>query len=307
VLAVLGIGISDFGFVSHFELRVSDFAVVPAAQKVFMRVILFVMLCGTVSSAAAAEHFTQRFNADPINPRLLKFSGRNAQKAIKQTDRGLLVKLPVDKAEGGKQAGVETTFLVDGDFEITVGYEFVEVAAPEKGYGAGVVLRVRKADGSEGHVGFGRIIQHTGAKLFTTHLRSYVRGEARDDRKFFVAEADQGQLRLVRTGSQLSFLAAEADSEEFRELRAIEFGVDPLQSVQLLADSGGSEQPMSIRLTHLSIRAERFPFGLPPAKQRSFWRTWAFWSLVGVFVLIGCGVWSWRRRREPNIARFKVR
>lgn len=259
------------------------------------------------TSPDGAEHFTQRFDAEPINSRVLNYIGRNARDAITRTDGGLVVKLPVDKPDSELQAGVATKFKVDGDFEITLGYHLDKVEQPEKGYGAGVILRLSKSAGPRRRVNLSHFMHRTEGNVFVTNVWTDVKGKERRDYQNFSTEADHGQLRIVRKGPTVTYLVAEGDSDEFRELRQVEFGPEPLTAVDLLGGTGNSNKPITVRLTNLSIRADGLPFGLPPQRQRFFWHTWGALALLGVVVLIGSAVWFWRRRRDPNIHRLKVR
>lgn len=256
-------------------------------------------MMAAVPHICASEHFTQRFGGDPFNKRILKYVGeRRAPDAFTETDRGLLIKFPGDK-QVPPQLGVATIFKVAGDFEITAEYDLVEVEHPEKGYGAGVVLRLYKPGGHYSRTHFSHFKKRAGKNAFTANVWSNTNGGVKQDAKEYPAETDRGQIRLVRSGSTLTYLVADAGGEEFREVRTVDdFGTEPLNAVELLGDTGGCEQPFTVQLTRLSIRADDLPFGLPERQRQTIWGIWTVFGLLGLSVLIvGSVVWFRRRRR----------
>lgn len=258
--------------------------------------LILLLVLAVAPSARAVDRFTQDFGRDPINERILRYVGASTEQAITRTERGLLVKLPVEKS-GQSQAGVATKFIVEGDFEITAGYELQNIAQPEKGYGAGVMLRLFTAGGTHQRVNLSRFKRSSGEDTFGANVWKEAKGELRPNSEQFPAQGERGQLRVVRTSSTLIYLVAEGDGE-FRELRRIEdFGREPLKAVEFLADTGGSEQPLSVRLTHLTIVADELPFGTPARRRSTIWSVWTAFGVLGVAILAVAGGWYWRQRR----------
>lgn len=253
--------------------------------------VLFVSLL-TVSAADGAEQFAQQLGTEPINPRLLKLIG--PEQAFKPGKGGLAVTLPTEEKT---QAGVETRFGVNGDFEITAGYDVPDHSPPEQGYGLGVILRLNRVD-SEDYIAFGRRIQRSGTLAFNVNSSKLIGGERVHDQTFHEAQEVRGELRIVRTGGVLRFLVKEAGADEFRPLREIEFGDVPLRSVKYVGDTGGSQQPITVRLTQLSVRSNVLPYSPPKVAPPAGWTTWQILAAAGVPVLLGGGVWYWRKRAE---------
>jgi hypothetical protein len=256
-----------------------------------LAVLLAVAMLALTQTAGGAEQFTQQLGAEALNPRLMKQIG--PPKAFKKSPAGLTVTLPAE----GTQAGVETKFSVSGDFEVTAAYELLNVPQPDAGYGAGVILRLNKAD-SEDFASLGRRTQRDGKQVFNANHSKLVSGQRQHDQTFHEAQSQRGELRVIRTDGTLRFLVKEEGSDEFRQLREIEFGKAPLKSIKFLGDTGGSRQEMTVRLTRLSIRADGLPYGPTTVPGQYVWTTWKVLGAAGVLVLIGGGIWYWRKRAE---------
>lgn len=254
--------------------------------------VLLATLLAAASSGDCAEQFTQHFGTEPINRRLLKRIG--PEKALKPGKVGMSVTLPTEEQT---QAGVETRFGISGDFEITAGYEVPDHPPPETGYGLGVILRLNRVD-SDDYAAFGRRIQRDGTQVFNVNNSKATAGQRKHDQTFHEAQSPRGELRIVRTGSLLRFLVKEGDAEEFHQIREIEFGNSPLKSVKFLGDTGGSQQVMTVKLTHLAIRADALPYGPTTVPGQHAWTIWKMLGAAGGLVLIGGGIWYWRKRAE---------
>ncbi|MFV0443216.1 MAG: DUF1583 domain-containing protein [Planctomycetaceae bacterium] len=255
-------------------------------------VLLLMGVLVSTPQGDGAEQFTQQFETEPVNKRLLKLIG--PLKAIKPSKAGLIVTLP---AEEGSQAGVETRFGISGDFEITAGYEIPDLTPPEKGYGVGVILRLGRVD-SEDYAAFGRRIQRSGTPVFNANNSKLAGKQRKHDQTFHEAKEPRGELRVVRKGTVLNFLVKEGDAEAFREIRQVEFSDIPLNSVKFVGDTGGSKQEMTVRLTSLSIRADGLPYGPTTAAGQFVWTIWQVLGSASVLLLLGAGVWFWRKRAE---------
>src|SRR5262249_10958134 len=64
-----------------------------------------------------------------------------------------------------------------------------------------------------------------------------------------------GRLRLVRTGSVMSYYVSEGFDGEFRLLQTYRFSDEPLEDVCLVGSTGGPRAALDARFTHLHIRA----------------------------------------------------
>lgn len=281
------------------------------------------------------ESFSDLGRAAP-GGRVIRYVGQNAKRAIKKVAGGLVVRLPVDKPgrpQVGVETGfrVGGDFEITADYEIVdltkpdKGYGSgvllrltsdggaVERAAltrfshPKRGevFGADVMTRAEKdLKHDEKYFDAKPPAAPAGAGPATPAAPQPVKADAAGPADAASAEPgppakigpEAGRLRLVREGITLRFLAADAGSDAFRELRRAEFGGEDVKAVALLADTGGTQSPLTVRLTGLTIRADALPYGPPPGRQASVWSVWSVLGAAGAAVLAVCGVLYWRRR-----------
>lgn len=164
-----------------------------------------------------------------------------------------------DKNGGVKEMGVSA--IIDGDFDITVGYEDLEIATGRHTWHCGVGLAVnlynlkgdrcainRRRDRMNGHhyVGFGRQQVNPGGRV------SWIGGHN------VVDESTSGKLRLVRRGTKIYGLHAIGDSPSFRIVRTEEVPLGPIEvsGLDLITDNGKGMHT-SVTWTKLEIRAEK--------------------------------------------------
>lgn len=255
------------------------------------RIIPCVILLVIASNGGATEHVVQRFSKEPLNLRFLKRVGQNAAESIVQSPAGLKITIPFTD---GKSAGFETQFSLIGDFKTTLGYRLADVPPPDEGHGAGVVLRVFSRPGTQGSAGLA-VRKKKDAKIAFGTV-SFRAQKNKQDLKSYPAQADHGRLRISRTGSQLTFEVAEGDAADFRQLQQVEFGDEPVRTIQVMADTGGSARKMSVSLDEFSASADRITFAFPPEKQSSAWAIWMACAMGAVVAMATLAGLIWRRR-----------
>ena len=105
-------------------------------------------------------------------------------------------------------------------------------------------------------------------------------------------------MKLVREGEVIHCRAALGPKGEWRDLASIEFGADPVESIRLVADTGGPPLPVHADLTEFSVTAARLPFGPPaePPDPGTPWPLIAGGVAAAAFGLAGFVLW--RRRNE---------
>lgn len=148
-------------------------------------------------------------------------------------------------------------FRVQGDFQLTVGYTIFSLPKAEPGCIAGLKVAVWDVEGQ-----WASIERQHLDDLGETYMlhRAYKEGEKyRHDAEFTPAGAASGKLRLQRAGSTLHFAVAEGQSDEFVELRAVEFTSDDLADVRLAAQTEGSTTGIDIAWTNVEIRTDAPP------------------------------------------------
>lgn len=240
------------------------------------------------------DEFQYAFGGGELHPALTRF-GPNAAQAMANKPGGLLIALSADRQEKGA-VGIEPRFGISGDFEITLDYEILSVEKPSTGIGAGVKLWGQIQSGEFQAITLGHMMDPEGKIEFGA-----IFAEGRDvkkrqyKQKVLSTEAKRGRLRLARTGSELSFLAAEEDKDAFQEIQRVSAGRGDVTPLRISANTSGAACGVTVRLANLRIRAEDLP-GEPTKLRRSTSRGWlVVWLLVIAVVGTGAAL-SWRYR-----------
>lgn len=249
----------------------------------------------TIPTFGAANEFSYNLSKQASNRSVFNYIGTNRKSLGEPTNHGIIITVPDDQS-GKSQVGLETKFKVSGDFELTLNYDLLDTSPPEKGYGAGVMLRLLQVDGLR--INFSRSLKSDGTHKFSTAVWRNQKGQWVPDVERFPARHSNGQMRIVRQGGTLRFLAADGDSEEFKELRKIYFGADPLKSVAIYGDSGGDSNPIKVLLKTFSMKADNIFYGVAPAKRKLIWSAWGITSILGIGILVGLVIVVISRRRS---------
>jgi len=243
-----------------------------------------ILLLLAASFGQMDDEFYQNFRGgQSIHPALTRF-GPDAERAMNQNSDGLLVTLPAARADT-RAVGLSPQFHISGDFEITVSYEIVSADTPSSGGGAGV--------GVWGRIG--------SATMALAHLKRT------DGKNAFVARAPggaearataakRGRLRVVRTGSDLSFLAAEGDGERFEELHHASAPTDDVSVTRISASTSDAACNLIVKFVDLRVRAADLPMATARDGKGGFW-TWLVVCSLTVAATGTGGFLLWRRRR----------
>jgi hypothetical protein len=218
---------------------------------------------------------------------------RPASAQVVPEPRGLRITLPARRRDTSG-AGVWPGFRISGDFEITLGHEILSAETPSKGLGAGVKIwgkiesdddqRMNLAhmvspDGERGCVALFARVNEDGEKAFKVDKLS--------------TDANRGQLRLVRTGSELTCLVSVGEDETFDELQRVQVATGPVTALRIAATTSDDPCGLSIRLVDLRIRAAYL--GGAPYKTGTSWVWIVLWLLVTAAIAT-CGFLLWRYR-----------
>ncbi len=109
--------------------------------------------------------------------------------------------------------------------------------------------------------------------------------------EILATEERVGQLRLIRTGSELIFLVAEGEYGSFQELLRTDVSTDAMMALRLSATTSDVDSGLTLRLHDLRIRASQLPGAAPPKKKS---RTWLVFLLAAVAFMGGGGFLLWR-------------
>jgi LSD1 subclass zinc finger protein len=191
---------------------------------------------------------------------------------------------------------------VQGDFEITMGYEILKEPAASARQ-TRLTLGIPSGEG-ENFASISRSLWPGSGDRWFTYLRV---GKAKPRGDTYPTAAAKGRLRLVRAGSYLLYYAAEGDGE-FTLLQIHSFGTEDVSDVHITGSTGGPEATLDARVSDLHIRAQgltNVPVAAEIAAQtpeppRRLW--WLLAVLAAVVVLAGGGVLLRRRfQRRSDI------
>jgi serine/threonine protein kinase len=237
----------------------------------------------------------------------LRLVGPDVDDVSKPEAEGLRITLPATRPVN-HPVEVVTEFAVSGDFEITATYELLSATRPDKGYGVGVALNIADSDARNT---FAKIMRAKVAREGNVFLSEYWTKGARKDYQTRTkpTQSRGGQLRLVRKGPALRFLAADGMGGDFQEIYSQDqFGTDDMAHVRfVVADSGRPGNAVDARLVDLRIRSgnplpEPAPDSAAPGAPQhpSGSKIWlAAAGILGVVILLAAlGVWLVVRSRD---------
>ena len=176
---------------------------------------------------------------------------------------GLYFKVPADRKDTGN-VGVESRLRLRGDFEITLEYDLIALPNPVPKLGAGVGLGIALDTPDEFKAKLGRARRPMGAVFAPSYGTTGPDGKDRP-KYFFSPPADdketKGYLRMVRTGTGLSYQAKEGGGG-FRVIAKTQIGLADVIAVQAHCNTGWQPASLEARFARLEIRAGELP---PPA------------------------------------------
>ncbi len=257
------------------------------------------------------KEFYQDFRRGSAVHHALTPFGPNRETAMQADAKGLRITLPAKRRDTAP-VGLSPKFRILGDFEITVAYEIVSADEPPSGQGAGLKIwgRIRSDDDqtmtlahlirtkpqSTGYQKDGSAVKHEVRNEFVATVSrqgSDPKGDRDFENKSLPAETRAGRLRLMRTGSELIFLAAEGENGDFQELLRASVSTDAMTALRLSANTSDAASGLSLRLLDLRIRATDL-LGAAPPKKRSY-ASLVIWLSV-ILVVGGGGYLLWRYR-----------
>jgi hypothetical protein len=263
-------------------------------------IALSVVLC---SSRAESGDMTVLLDCTANNRLLDTHFGRYGYapaKSITKEARGVLrFRLPSATKEVS-QTGVYSYVVMTGDFEVSAGYEWVAVAAPEGGYGVSCGIAVET--GSPGiMVSLARA--HLPGKGDKGQGYAVTRGEPQGsethyETKPFPSKATRGRLVLRRTKDELICLTADNLKDAPKELYRMPFPTGKIHQVRCFADQGGSQTLLDARIGEIKVSAEEITGGFAKSERP---RTLPWWLITGgVCLALTIGLWILRRRRSSD-------
>ncbi len=226
-----------------------------------MHALTILMLLGADTGESSAERndgLPARFErslAGSLTPELLTF-GQCPTTEIQSEESGL--RLSVYAAhEGQTGVGMCPRLQISGDFEITLSYALLSVERPDTGFGAGVKIWARIGDPQQHAITLARFRCSDDEDRFVALNASWDGARNQREQQALAATKPDGRLRLSRTGSILTYAAADGEDGEFRDFHVTEIGTGDITSLRIQATASGGAVPVDVRLHNLTIRANR--------------------------------------------------
>jgi hypothetical protein len=239
------------------------------------------------------------------------FYGPDGEQCVHFEPEGLRIALPTGQEKVRDSTGVVIFREMKGDFEIIMDFEVLKEPKPaDTGFGTRLTLELR-VEAPEKVTTLSRMLNSNGKTEFTTwsSMPNLVDGKPRPTFNEYPTAAKKGRLRMVRTGSVVSYAKAEGAASEFTTLHQYPFSAEDVKEVQIYGTTGGPKAELAFRVTDLRIRAESLP-GLPAAATTTTAESKS-WLVVGeilglgivLAVALGLGVWLYLRqsRRVENM------
>jgi WD40 repeat protein len=273
------------------------------------------------ATAQPSGDFYHDFRGAKPLPAVFKVQNYENQASLTAEKEGLRITLPAERQRTDR-VGLKLPMNLAGDFEVTVGFEILNVALPIKGNN-GVGLNVILArEGAGESVSFERNKRPNGDDvLLSAHQTTSPEGKAQWKTKQQPSTMTSGQLRIVRIGGEVTYWAAEGNSNSFRKVDISQYSTVAINTIFLAAYPGFSQNSVDVRLKDLRVRQtaiaqptnvgskEKFTEVIntgevPDAKAPAafYERRWFLLSVAFFAILLcsaGC-LWIVRRRRNDE-------
>jgi len=259
---------------------------------------------GPDAARESDREYYHSFKGDPNNSQGLELFGPRAAQCVMFEPEGLRITVPPGPQEN-TGSGVKTGIGVTGDFEVTMSFEVLEEPEPAQ-IDAGVRLNLVVSWEMPGSDFNGAILSRKVApKSGTTfgtwfQLRDEASGKNKSKFDSFPTKAKKGQLRLVRSGSLLSYYVLEDSSDHFTLLQSYPISKNALNDVRIVGMRAGSQEALVFRVGDLRIRGDSLR-NLPTAHnlEGKGWLVITLACMLAItFAVAGWFTASQRRRRQ---------
>ncbi len=266
------------------------------------------------------EAFDQTFRDGQLPPLPWGLIGPNAHDAIRPGERGLRITVPPAQ-QPRDPVGVVLPRRIKGDFDITFGYEILELEPPPKGNGAGLEFYLLLDTPRPEVLGLLRVMSANEGDTYATSHLSNRSGKPQSRHSFVPTSARVGRLRVSRVGGEATLWALEGSSGSFRALAHYSCETEDVKNVRLSVYPGAAQVPVSILIRDFQIRpfATQAPdaalAGGPapeppadtepvrPAGTRGWWLAAA--ALVALTIVLAA-LAAWARERRGGRARERT-
>ncbi len=272
------------------------------------------------AAPAPTGDFYHDFRGAKPLPAFFRVVNSDNQASLTTEKEGLRITLPQDRQRTDR-VGLKLSMNLAGDFEVTVGFEILHAAQPTKGNGVGFNMILAR-EGAGESVSFERNKRVQGDEvLLSAHQTTSAEGKAQWQTKQKPSAMTSGQLRMLRIGGEVTYWAAEGNSNSFRKLDIDQYCTATINTIFLAAYPGFAQNAVDVRIKDLRVRqtAVAAPTNVASTQDASgatntgeaadakspgafYERRW-FILAVLLFGLLLCsvgGLWLLRRRQGNN-------
>ncbi len=264
------------------------------------------MLPGQLAPAQQAHvaAFYHDFRGGRALPAGFRLTGADAAVTAQPEDAGFRITVPANQ-EQRVRVGLEMFPIVEGDFEITAGYEILHADRPQSGEGVGFEFYIGTAPMVDG-LGVLRLARLFEGDVYMVSRSTNQDGKIQFKHTFKPTQATSGRMRMTRRGAEVAVSAAEGAADDFRELCRYDLGPEDVGVIWLNAFVGASPHGVDLRIIDLKIQAGEVVADsvVPPADPGAAitgsrgWLTAVI--LMGFVVTISfIGLWRYLRRARP--------
>jgi serine/threonine protein kinase len=263
-------------------------------------------------SPETKNEFYQDFRGSkPLHPSL-KWTGKDGTEVIESGEKGLRIHLSSSRNRTDP-VGPLLDIPVEGDVEITTGYQILQADQPKTGNGVGFELYFMLKTPARDALDLIRVKRADGKDLYLCTRLSTVDGKRRGTTTSVPTSAMSGRLRMTRKGREVILSAAEADGK-FLELAKYDMEPADLSLIFAAAYPGQSTEPVDIRIIDMKVSsANEIP--IPPSEttttdtataRPAVGKSWLvaveLMGLALTLALVAVGGWIWWRRGRAEHA-----
>lgn len=213
------------------------------------------------------DSFHHDFRSGPLLERFKVETAADDGTFVEQTEHGLRTKL----VSGAGFKELRSCLQVDGDFEIVVAFQDLEILMPEPRWSAGIGVRVLLDCATDDTLGFYRTLARNAGNRRTSFYHSYrdPDGKLKYPGDYSVEESTAGRFRIARRGTTFYALYAQDDSPNFRLIGKHETTTDPVavRGLRLIAKAADAVS-VTATWTEMAVRAEKIS-GQPLSEQEA--------------------------------------
>jgi hypothetical protein len=190
----------------------------------------------------------------PTNP--WKIFGRETGDLIRAEEGGLRIALPTGRIQDPPHVGcVYSGGSVSGDFDISCGYEVIQIEKPTTGWGVGFEVFIMTDTPTNEAISLERMTRANGDDVFHCSRNTSLRGKREFQTRQFPAAGSAGRLRLTRTGTEVTAWVKEPTGG-YSELHRMDLGAEDLKMVRFAAHPGIANNAVDVRITDVKIASK---------------------------------------------------